>query len=149
MYSVKYTVPTAGFSLYLLGFCPRSCCCWTIEEICICWYLGRLLDTGTQVLLTWVRHWKPRLLQQVLHLKYSQSFLAWFPQSWHLLLPPSDSSLLIMTRIGHSVLTIVTSSFLSLGQRRKIWKSCELSQILYLLGIFLFLFFSEFSLLCC
>lgn len=43
----------------------------------------RLLSTGIQVLRIWVWHLKALFLQQVLHLEYSQSFFAWFPQSSH------------------------------------------------------------------
>jgi hypothetical protein len=33
---------------------------------------------------------KPRLLQQVRHRLWLQSFLAWLPQSWHVAVPDPD-----------------------------------------------------------
>jgi hypothetical protein len=53
----------------------------------ICCWRSRRLAAGTQVDLTWVGQSKPRLLQQVRQRMWTQSFLAWFPQSWQLMLP--------------------------------------------------------------
>lgn len=64
----------AQWCLYLLGFGKLW---WGWSS------LGRLVETGTQVLLTWVWHSKPRFLQQLLHLMFIHSFFAWFPQSAH------------------------------------------------------------------
>lgn len=71
-----------SLSLSLDGCCVVSCS----AASCCC--LSLLFDAGTQVLFTWVWHWNPRLLQQVLHLMCEQSFFAWFPQSWQLITPP-------------------------------------------------------------
>lgn len=57
---------------------PVACCCWR----------SRRLAAGTQVDLTWVGQSKPRLLQQVRQRMWTQSFLAWLPQSWQLTPPP-------------------------------------------------------------
>jgi hypothetical protein len=56
---------------------PVACCCWC----------SRRLAAGTQVDLTWVGQSKPRLLQQVRQRMWTQSFLAWLPQSWQLMVP--------------------------------------------------------------
>lgn len=62
------------------------CCCWW--GWC-CWCCrSRLLAAGTQVLFTWVWQGNPRLLQQVRQRKCTQSFFAWFPQSWQFIPPP-------------------------------------------------------------
>lgn len=50
---------------------------------------SRRLDAGTQVLLTCVAQSKSRLLQQVRQRWNEQSFLAWFPHSWHAVLDPT------------------------------------------------------------
>lgn len=61
---------------------PRNCCGgWCLRAAANCRCLSRRLAAGTQVLLTWVGQSKPRLLQQVRHLMWAQSFFAWFPQS--------------------------------------------------------------------
>jgi hypothetical protein len=52
-----------------------------------CWR-SRRRAAGTQVLLTWVEQSKPRLLQQVRHRLWPQSFFAWLPQSWHVVAAP-------------------------------------------------------------
>lgn len=111
------TVPEEWICLCLLGLCPwsscgrtaASCCCW-----CCCWCccLWRLLYKGIQVLLTWVSQWKPLFLQQVLHLMYTHSFLAWFPQSWHLEAPISPPCcLILLVPTTESTLYILFQSF--------------------------------------
>jgi hypothetical protein len=54
-----------------------------------CWR-SRRRAAGTQVLLTWVEQSKPRLLQQVRHRLWPQSFFAWLPQSWHVVAPEPE-----------------------------------------------------------
>ena len=56
---------------------PAACCCCR----------SRRLAAGTQVDLTWVGQSKPRLLQQARQRMWTQSFLAWLPQSWQLMVP--------------------------------------------------------------
>ena len=51
---------------------------------------SRRRAAGTQVLLTWVEQSKPRLVQQVRHRLWPQSFLAWLPQSWHVVAPEPE-----------------------------------------------------------
>jgi len=58
-------------------------------EAASCWR-SRRRAAGTQVLLTWVEQSKPRLLQQVRHRLWPQSFLAWLPQSWHVVAPEPE-----------------------------------------------------------
>lgn len=48
---------------------------------------SRRRAAGTQVLLTWVSHSKPRLLQHVRQRLCAQPFFAWLPQSWHVAPP--------------------------------------------------------------
>jgi hypothetical protein len=58
-------------------------------EVASCWR-SRRRAAGTQVLLTCVEQSKPRLLQQVRHRLWPQSFFAWLPQSWHVVAPEPE-----------------------------------------------------------
>lgn len=53
---------------------------------------SRRRAAGTHVLFTCVEQWFPRPLQQVLHLRYSHSFFALFPQSLQTAIEPSPAS---------------------------------------------------------
>lgn len=71
-----------------LNCCCCCCCCCSCMAVRCCCCRSRRFAAGTHVLFTWVEHGSPRLLQQVRHRKWGQSFFAWFPQSWQLIPSP-------------------------------------------------------------
>ena len=69
------------------GWAPAVASRWRLEGSVTCCWRSRRLAAGTQVDLTWVGQSKPRVLQQVRQRMWTQSFLAWLPQSWQLMVP--------------------------------------------------------------